>query len=109
MPITRWIAPFANDSQSPPAPSATWLIVGILDEHRHDDVAALGELGDRRCHVRARSGERRGLRRELIEHPKIVACIEQATGHSLPHAAEADEPYFHVLPEKACATKRGRL
>ena len=45
--------------------------------------------------------ERRGLRRELIEHPEIVACIEQTAGHSLPHAAEADESDFHVHPQRS--------
>ena len=79
----------------------------VLDEHRDDDVAARRELGDGRRRVRARCGQRCGLRRELIEHPQIVARIEQATGHSLSHAAEADEPYFHVFPEQACAKRGG--
>ena len=74
---------------------------GILDEHRDDDLAARSHLCDRRCRMRARRGERRGLRRELIEHREFVARVEQAARHPLSHAAEADEPYFHVLLERA--------
>jgi hypothetical protein len=72
---------------------------GIFDEHRDDDFAALGELGDRSGHACARRGKRRGLRGEHVEHPTLVARVEQAARHSLSHAAEADEPYFHVLLE----------
>ena len=75
----------------------------------HDLTTARGKLGYRRRHVCARCGERCGLCRELIEYPHIVACIEQATSHSLSHAAEANEPYFHVFPEQAWCEEEGRL
>ena len=53
--------------------------------------------------------ERGRLRRELIEHPKIVARVEQAAGHSLSHAAEADESDFHDRPYVEAALRGRRL
>ena len=81
----------------------------VLDEHRDDDVAARRELGDRRRELRARGGQRGRLRRELIEHPKIVTGVEQATRHSLAHAAEADETDFHCSHLRVKALVRARL
>ncbi len=70
----------------------------VLDEHRDDDVAAHRELGDGRRRTRACRRERGRLRRKLIEHPEIVPRVEQTAGHSLSHAAEADESDFHDRP-----------
>ena len=73
---------------------------GVLDEHGHYDVAARRDLGNRCCYVRARLLQRRGLRGELIEHGELVPRVEEAPRHSLSHAAEANEPYFHVFLER---------
>jgi aspartate-semialdehyde dehydrogenase len=40
----------------------------VLDEHRHHDLALLGELGDGSCQLSARCRQRRSLRRKLVEH-----------------------------------------
>ena len=79
----------------------------VLDEHRDDDVAAHRELGDGRRRARACRRKRRRLRRKLIEYPEIVPRVEQTAGHSLSHAAEADESDFHDRPYVEAAL-RGR-
>ena len=53
--------------------------------------------------------ERGRLRRKLIEHPEIVTRIEQTAGHSLSHAAEADESDFHDRPYVEAALEGGTL
>ena len=96
--MTTWIAPFGSDSQRPPAPNATSLTaasstsivttMSLRAASSATDVAACAPAAVERC----------SLRRELVEHPEIVARVEQAAGHSLSHAAEADESYFHDRP-----------
>jgi hypothetical protein len=57
--------------------------------------------------ARASGSQRRRLRRKLIEYPEIVAGVEQASSHSLSHAAEAYETDFHIRPSTSQRVTKG--
>jgi len=98
--MTRWIAPFRSESLSPPGPSATPAIAASSTSIVTTmSLRAASSATD--CATCApAAAERRGLRRERVEYREVVPCLEQAAGHPLSHSAEADETYFHDLPQR---------
>ena len=69
-------------------------------QRRHDDVGALGDLGDRLGGGAAEIGAGLHRGRVQVEHRHlVVGALDDVAAHGTAHVADADESDFHdVLP-----------
>ena len=59
----------------------------ILDKHRDDNITFFADLGNRRCHARARSREfGRRLSHDIVDS-QIMFAFQDASRHPFTHTA----------------------